>query len=301
MQEPNVQPVKKIFMGGLPKVSSEEELFSFLSQHAKIFEISIKRKNNDKKGRCKGHGVVTTDAAGYNSLLSLNQFQYSDRLVTLTHYYSGSDLKHYQETFNKRRLFIQNLPESFEEAELETTFSFYGELGGFYFRKEQEGTKERRIGVVIFHKEDCAKSAYANFKSDFGFPEAVLAFTFKDFKKKNELAMRNQKKKERKNAKSKLSLRPIHPQNPQVHSRHNYLLEYPQNRSAPLLSYPQFAKRAHPSRIYPNWREHWIRPGAWTYVEYWRVRENHWAGNIEYNQYQGGNLHSDWSLEEEKN
>ena len=84
MQEPNVQPVKKIFMGGLPKVSSEEELFSFLSQHAKIFEISIKRKNNDKKGRCKGHGVVTTDAAGYNSLLSLNQFQLTTTLEVIS-------------------------------------------------------------------------------------------------------------------------------------------------------------------------------------------------------------------------
>jgi len=59
----------KIFLGGLPQVCNEEDIFDILSKFAKIDMLSLKRRKNRPSGKCLGHGMLFTNEEGSKSLL----------------------------------------------------------------------------------------------------------------------------------------------------------------------------------------------------------------------------------------
>ena len=180
--QPPSEAAVKLFIGGLPKDSSEPELYKILTQHAAILNIELKRRKNKRTNKCLGHGIITTDLHGSQLLLGLKHFEYKGRTVAVSPYLTGDDLRAHQSNFGTRRLFVRGVPTHFKERDLRHTFRTYGALESCYFRKEP-GT-ESKVAVVIFDRPSAAKSAVEDLqllKKRFGV-SMTAAFTFGEFK-----------------------------------------------------------------------------------------------------------------------
>jgi hypothetical protein len=55
---------------------------------------------------------VVTDAEGAKRLLQLKQFNYKDRMITMTPYLEGNALRDHQQKLGKRRIFLVSYPYS---------------------------------------------------------------------------------------------------------------------------------------------------------------------------------------------
>ena len=148
----------KLFIGGLPKDSTEAELYEILRQHATIINIELKRRKNKRSQKCLGHGILTTDLQGSHSLLQLRKFVYRGRIVAISPYLTGDDLETYKRTFSQRRLFVKGVPLRYSERNLRDVFKGYGALETCYFRQEPESPD--RLGVVIFKEASSATRAF---------------------------------------------------------------------------------------------------------------------------------------------
>ena len=150
----------KLFIGGLPKDSSEAEIYEILQRYAAIYNIELKRRKNKGNQKCLGHGILTTDLQGSKTLVERKYFIYKERTIVVSPYFTGEDLKAYQETFSLRRLFVRGVPYNYKDWDLRRTFTEYGALETCYFRQEPETTE--RIAVVIYKQAAAAERALEN-------------------------------------------------------------------------------------------------------------------------------------------
>lgn len=150
----------KLFVGGLPAETTSEDLKSFLSEKAEVFEVVLKLRTNKKK--CLGHGVVTTSKEGAEKLLAVAQFEYGNRIVKLAPYREGSELTEFRKELTRRRIFIKNLPEDTNIDFISSHFISYGLIESCYLRGEP--STDLKIAVMIFKNKFSALRVYQDYR-----------------------------------------------------------------------------------------------------------------------------------------
>lgn len=176
----------KIFVGCLPADFNEEELYNYFSSYCKISQISIKYRSNKV---CSGHGsFFCFEPLKLPTLLGRIHF-FKNRCLEVRRNLEGEEHLAYQEEFNKRRLYIENLPSDATDIDLCQLFQTvapieraykanrpdkHGNYFGFVILKDQKFSKDvinshlylegRRIMVKMADRAGTKKSTKINKK-----------------------------------------------------------------------------------------------------------------------------------------
>lgn len=157
----NLQPLppgqERIFLGGLPKESMEQELKDLFSPFTPILNVELNRRKNGGQ-MCLGHGFLTVESEAVGKLLTLETCRYRERNITISKYRTGEELIEYQKAFGMRRIFIKGVPQTMKKVDLRGMFVQFGKITSAYFRNEP-GNPEH-LGVVIFEESKSAHKAH---------------------------------------------------------------------------------------------------------------------------------------------
>jgi len=109
----------KIFIGCLPADFLEKDLYDYFSSFCRISPITVKYRSNKV---CSGHGTFfCLESHKLDFLLNRIHF-FKNRCLEVRKNLEGEQHLVYQEEFNKRRLYIQNLPDDVKDIEIIRTF-----------------------------------------------------------------------------------------------------------------------------------------------------------------------------------
>lgn len=149
----------KMFVGGLAKWITEEDLKGYFSNFAKIKKLKILRE--PKTGNSKGFGFIFFKS--YSDLKNVlnhpESHQIRGRIVDCQEALglaSERDQKKF-EMMNKRRVFIGNVSKTATDQDLTDYFSQYGCLKSAYLLKDYKENFTRRYGFVVFQRVSSAK------------------------------------------------------------------------------------------------------------------------------------------------
>lgn len=157
----NLKPLppgqSRIFLGGLPKESNEEELKDLFSPFTPVLNVELNRRKNGGQ-MCLGHGFLTVESEAVEKLLMLETCRYRERNITISKYRTGEELIEYQKAFGMRRIFIKGVSQDMKKVDLRGMFVQFGKITSAYFRNEP-GNPEH-LGVVIFERSESAHKAH---------------------------------------------------------------------------------------------------------------------------------------------
>lgn len=141
----------KIFVGCLPADTVEEELYDYFSQFCSITSFKIKFRSNKV---CAGYGHFLCPDSNHSALENFfrTPHYYQERSLEVRKYLTGDALEEYQEEFNKRRVYIRNLPPGVTDRTLGEIFQKFGQVERAYMANnpDKEGI---HFGFVVFAKQ----------------------------------------------------------------------------------------------------------------------------------------------------
>lgn len=132
-----------------------------LGQFARIQGVMLATdKNSSGQEYCLGYGfAVCQSKEDVDALLAQsNKLTYKGRYITLREYKVGSKLKEDKNKFNKRRLFIGNVPQTTSSTEIMEHFAEFGSIENVYF-VDQDKLMSYKYGYIVFHDEKAAERA----------------------------------------------------------------------------------------------------------------------------------------------
>lgn len=144
----NMEKVR-IFIGCLPPNADREELHEYFSSFCQISEFKLKYRSNKQ---CAGFGnFQCLEKDKVENLINTPHF-HKRRSIEVRLYLSGDKLKEYQKSFNKRRLYVGNLPNEINDEELYHFFQKVAPVDRAYTLDvlDQDGN---RFGFVVFKSE----------------------------------------------------------------------------------------------------------------------------------------------------
>jgi RNA recognition motif-containing protein len=117
----------------------------------------VKLAMDNKKKLCKGHGfIVCASQKDLDQLLQTrDKLFYRERLISLREFQKGSKLIENRVEFNKRRIFVGNVPRDSEAEDLAKIFSVHGEIEKIYL-VAKEGLEGLRYGYVVYKSVESA-------------------------------------------------------------------------------------------------------------------------------------------------
>ena len=139
----------KIFLGCLPPNTDEQELRAYFSEFCSISEMKLKYRSNKQ---CAGYGYFFCNEDSNISTLTDTPHYHKGRSLECRLYLSGEELKKYQEKFNKRRLYIGNLPLGTTDEQL---FEFFNHISPVMraYTLEKPDDDGKWFGFVVFKNE----------------------------------------------------------------------------------------------------------------------------------------------------
>lgn len=141
----------KVFLGCLPQNTNKEELLVYFTKICKISNFKIKNRSNNQ---CAGYGTFICLEPSKSEILFNQPHFHQGRSLECRPYLSGDDLKKYHLEFNKKRLYIGNLPYDITDLEL---FNFFNNISpvlrAYSLKKENKGEKDC-FGFVIFKEKE---------------------------------------------------------------------------------------------------------------------------------------------------
>ena len=145
----------KLFVGSVPGNAKSGELLSLFRAHANVIKVKLAMDN--KKKLCKGHGfaVCASDKDLEQLLQVRDKLFYRERLISLREFQKGSKLIENRVEFNRRRIFVGNVPRDSEAEDLAKIFSVHGEIEKIYL-VAKEGLDGFRYGYVVYKSVDSA-------------------------------------------------------------------------------------------------------------------------------------------------
>jgi RNA recognition motif-containing protein len=145
----------KLFVGSVPGNAKSGDLLSLFRSHANVTKVKLAMDN--KKKLCKGHGfVVCASQKDLDQLLQVrDKLFYRERLISLREFQKGSKLIENRVEFNRRRIFVGNVPRDSEAEDLAKIFSVHGEIEKIYL-VAKEGLDGFRYGYVVYKSVDSA-------------------------------------------------------------------------------------------------------------------------------------------------
>ena len=138
-----------MFIGCLPAQSSEEELYKYFSKFCQISHLKLKYRSNRL---CAGHGsFICQELSKLDKLINHSHF-YRGRSLECRPFFSGAELKRYQKRFNKRRIYVGNLPPNMTDWGLFEEFSKFGDVIRAYTANNPD-KQGRKFGFIVFKEE----------------------------------------------------------------------------------------------------------------------------------------------------
>ena len=151
---------KKVFIGSLPGTTTDMDLKKYFSEFGEVFKIDVKYNRRPPK-ICSGFGVITVSEDTADKILAQKEHRLLNRVVDCKKYMSGKELNQQTKQFERRRVFIRNIPRSFSDEDLKSIFRSFGNIErGFIIRDSKKiGKKQNLYGFVIFKNEISAEKA----------------------------------------------------------------------------------------------------------------------------------------------
>lgn len=160
---------KKVFIGGLDRKTTEKEAFAYISDIIKpIFHFALKKKKS-RSSMSLGYAILTTNKETFNKLIGGPPIYFNGRKLECKPFLKGEALTVFNLDFNKRRIFINNLPEGTSDEELKQIFSQYGTVLNAYNIIDFYSQKASGKGFVLYENQKSAQSAvdaHIEFKGD---------------------------------------------------------------------------------------------------------------------------------------
>lgn len=150
-----------MFVGCIPGNTVASELLELFNKYVPVESVSLALDtNSDLTEFCLGYGfAVCQTRAAIDFLVSLSgKITYRNRQITLREYKVGSRLKHEKSNFNRRRLFIGDIPSRVAVSALRDIFSQFGPLSNLYL-VDQSTSQPLKYGYAIFQHENAATLA----------------------------------------------------------------------------------------------------------------------------------------------
>lgn len=129
--------INKIFLGSLPGNSDEQELLDLFSLYGQVSKVKLKKR---KRGVCTGHGylICQSDETFRNILSCSSQYVYKGREIDVMPFLYKDSLKSHQETFNRKRISVSNIPLEATSEDLEELFEQMGEVHKAFIIENKE-------------------------------------------------------------------------------------------------------------------------------------------------------------------
>lgn len=163
VEESNLYPNKKLFIGLLPASITTQQLLDYFSRHGSVAEVWIAKNS---KGFCKGHGyVIMTRSEDALRILEHphSHYEIGGRPIFVKPYLEGSQLKLQRANIVKRRIYISNIPFTVTDLKLKMIFQVFGPVENAYRITTLNGEK-RRFGYVSFKSQKSASSCLSKGK-----------------------------------------------------------------------------------------------------------------------------------------
>lgn len=146
-----VKPSLKLFIGGIPPSSTEQELRSVLKDFGSIVYLSINRYRN---GRSKGYGFVKFAKISSSNRAVETSVYLRDVILDISYMKNKNVVKKLKRSELLRKIFFENCPSSSTKQELMHHFSEYGEVEKVVmsYPKKSMGNISKK-GFIIFQSE----------------------------------------------------------------------------------------------------------------------------------------------------
>lgn len=154
----------KYFVGGVPSSVRHKDLYDFFKKYGVVKRITVFNSDSSKKlfGFCF---VKFKKVYGGELDLANTDFIFQGRKLEIDHIIRRSNLKQSVQEKHSRRVFLQNVPASFDKADLIRVFSPFGSIANCFTISRETNTNDAKVkgdirqaakyGYVIFHdKED---------------------------------------------------------------------------------------------------------------------------------------------------
>lgn len=120
--------IKKIFVGGLPKDATKQELAQIFDKYGIV--KSIKLPKHQKKNRIKGYAIIEFNDSNSVQLAinHLNGSQIRGKMIAVKVALDSDQASKATKEMQKRKLFVKNLPENCKEKEIWDFFKEFGKV-----------------------------------------------------------------------------------------------------------------------------------------------------------------------------
>ena len=139
----------KLFLGGIPGKIDKPHLIRFLKKIPGIFRIEIPIKKSKKITRGFAHLYIDTER-NYNKILAKKTLSYEDRILHIKPFLEGKDLQKIRDEYEKRKLYVNEIPLSWNKQRLFEEMSNLGKITDAYIIQNPESTQSMGFGYVEF-------------------------------------------------------------------------------------------------------------------------------------------------------
>lgn len=167
------------FLTGLgPAIKLPELIQSLQQRHTGITAFSKLPK------RRTGYTFIAfEDEDSLNNFIAVKDFKFKGRTLSIKPYLTGDKLESFKEDLNKRRLFVNLIPLEWEDADLNSYFSTFGEMESAFIIKDRKTKISKGFGYVITKELSLAnKLAETN---SFDLPDGTHLVAWKHKVRKN--------------------------------------------------------------------------------------------------------------------
>eukprot|EP00931_Biecheleriopsis_adriatica_P052900 TRINITY_DN3085_c1_g2_i1.p1 TRINITY_DN3085_c1_g2~~TRINITY_DN3085_c1_g2_i1.p1 ORF type:complete len:236 (+),score=68.97 TRINITY_DN3085_c1_g2_i1:94-801(+) len=154
----------KVFVGGLPKNGSQEDLLGWASQFGAVLECEVKLDDN---GTPRGFGFVNFEdpATAQAAVANGSNNKIGDKWIDVKPHTSWAPKDHSQQDPNNPKLFIGGLPKSATEDSVRGYFSQYGTLTEVTVKMNPDGSCQG-YAFITFESAASAKLVLDNYDNN---------------------------------------------------------------------------------------------------------------------------------------
>lgn len=152
-------PATRVFIGCIPGNSNADELTLLLGEYCEVQSVSLALDTNrSRENFCLGYGFAQCQTkADVETLVSLsNKIVYRGRNISLREYRVGSRLREDKNAFNKKRVYLGNLPEGTLAEDLRPFFEKFGTIENCYIVKKSTALGNK-FGYLVYDEPESAQ------------------------------------------------------------------------------------------------------------------------------------------------
>jgi len=170
-----MKETQKVFIGCLPAETDPTEIEQYFSKFCLMSKMKIKYRSNNV---CAGYGhfMAHFKSPEESRTLYSSRHFYHGRSLECRPYLTGQSLYDYQTEFNKRRVYVGNLPPFYDDFQLLKLFMQFGEIQRAYIANNPD-KGGKTFGFVIFKEEGLLASVLGSSISTEGYQLLIQKVT----------------------------------------------------------------------------------------------------------------------------